>query len=723
MALEKTTLDILRARIIREMLEEGVTITVDEVNRRVEDFLAANNLDEPSFDSESYKVDYKSNSSSSLYNETNQFIGDDLGILYRNMFLLGGDSMKTFDRWRTQFNSLEAQLDQLEDRVANLLIVTQDTEGYFNFVSDVFSDTSKINLVDSSVIVDLSREQISIGPNNPGATRVSLNLLDPDNVEFTVLTRRNLQSVVLAEGGDPINAFVDTSKFWQHRVYMNAPDPVVSEFKVQIADDPIDVSRISIKLHSANRNASVKITPLYSADGVSYFQLPTEGFEQSVVNRATFTFPPTPMNFVKFILAKDGFDHIDGLLYVYEFGADDIAFYAEGFTEDTENIFYSKALSVTDADGNAATFNRCTLNVCELVPVNTEINYFVAAQNSIPSSVDDLNFVPIDPLERETPINPTVINFTDLTSFEVGNTTTSGLQVRVAYDATNGDSLLINPGPDFTLVDVDAGGSVVKSSESATGLRYALPDNSNRILDHQIVESVDFKDNEITIFRNLGLQGDTTIVRGVQAGWGFADPYYSTTIEIKNSAGITIDFGDNDVIIDGVVQKGEVSISQGIHTVQVHESNWEAVTDVVTTEEELEALDPLYPHNHKLLIEGYPYPGSFTGDQVYPGVDLFAERRLQQVSPFDMFRSVPSNDYSKYALDLDAKEGARDPSRVIIVKTDASNPDFINERFVFRIKVNTSTLSFRYVWLKAELTTADPEVAPILDSYRIRLGR
>ncbi len=722
MALEQTTLDIITARIIRELLDEGVPIDVFIVQRRVEAFLEANNLDEPSFTPEDFEVISDTSSSASLYNNTNQFLGDDLGILYRNMFLLSNDSMRTFDRWRTQFSQLEAQLDDLEDRVSNLLIVTQDTEGFFNFVSDVFSDTSKTDLENSSIVLDLGREQISIGANDPGATRVSLNLIKPENISFVVLTQQNLQAVVLANGGDPINAFVDTSKFWQHRVHMTRPDPVVAELLVKVGDSPVTVSRITFKVHSANANASIKITPLVSIDGINFAQLATDGFEQSVVNKATFTFPPTAMSHIKFILAKDGFDHIDGLLYVYEFGADDIAFYQEGFLEDTGNVFISQALSVTNTDGSLATFNRCSLNVCDLIPLNTEINYFVAAENNIPLTISGLNFVPIDPLERETPINPVVVNFTDLTDFEVGNTTVSGEFVRVSYDATNPSSLLINPGPDFKLIDVSTSGVSITSA-STTGLRYALPTNNNRILDHQVLASVNFKDNNITIFRNFGIKGDKDRVRNIQAGWGFIEPNYTVTIEVENSTGVNVDFGGNNVTIDGVVANGDVLISQGIHVLEIHESNWIDVENTATTEDELIALDPIYPHNHKLLIEGYPYPVGFTGAQVYPGMDLFAELRLSEVSPFDIFRSVVEDDLSKFALDLDAKDGARDPSRVIIVKTDASNPDFISERFVIRIKVNTSALSFRHIWLKADLSTTDPEVAPILDSYRIRLGR
>lgn len=732
MDLSQVTLNTIIARIINEIIDEGINVTPFEIDTRLALFLEQNDLTSPTMDPDDLRVKPKSSSSSSLYNDTNEVILDDLSILYRNMFLLSNQSMKTFDRWRSRITNLEAQLDNLGDRVQNLLIVTQDTEGFFNFVSDVFADTEKIDIPNSSMVVDLNREQVTIGPNDSGATRVNLNLIKPEDISFIVLTRKDLQANAVAEGGEPINAFVDATKFWQNRLFMNKPGPVVVELKVKLGDEPVKISRISMKLHAANTNSSVTITPLISNDNFNFTQLSTASFSQSVTNKATFTFPPTTAKYVKFILAKDGFDHLDGLLYVYEFGADEIAFYKEGFLPDSSNILFTKALSVKDTDGNLAKFSRVSLNVCELVPSDdSNIDYAVAASNTIidPAS---LNFVSIDPLERSNPINPTIVNFTDLTEFEFGNTTSAGLWVKVSYDADNADENLVNPGPSFALVadppTVTASGVGTGVTTTTSGIRYVLPTNSERILDYQFDSGLDFKDNDIVIFRNLGLQGDNTNVRGVQAGWGFAEPNYNTTIEVKNSSGIVIDFGDKNIIIDGVLTKGEVRITQGVHIVGVHKSNFAAVASTATTEDELKALDTLYPHNHKLLIEGYPYPSGFTGDQIYTGVDLFAEQRMRQVSPFDIFRSIPTNDYNKFALDLDAQKEdslgtAKDPSRVIIVKTDASNPDFINERFVVRLKVNTSTLSFTYIVLRADLTTNDPEVAPILDSYRIRLGK
>jgi hypothetical protein len=717
--------NILLEEAIQELLDENINPTVELVAERLAAKLEETPLEEPIFDDTSALVTSHTSSSAELSNTTNTLILSDLLTLYRSMFLLTNDSMKSFDRWRAEMQRLESQLDSLDNRVANLLLITQDTEGYFNFVSDNFVDTEKIDLENSDVVVDLGRELVTVGPNNPGATRVFLNNLKDEDTVFTVLSQKNFQSVVDAPGSDETFAFDDTSKYWQSRVYMTVPGPVVAEFKVKLGDSPVKLSRITVKLHAANNTSSIQITPLLSTDNFNFSQLPTENFSLSVLRTATFSFTETEATHIKFLMTKEGFDTVDNLAYVYEFGADEISLFSEGFAGDTTAILLSKPLSILGPDGQIAEFNRVTLETCELIPEETIINYFVAATTTTtPPTGDD--WVPIDPLNRTDPINPIAINFADLVALEAGvDPLLYPDWIKTSYDSDNDpttDPEFSNPAADFQLIEL-SGFTLAVGAELANGMRYMLPTNSDRILDHQIKADVPMDEARLTVLRNLGLKGNKLTVRGIQTGWGFSEPFFSTVAEVKNKDGFDINFGDASVIIDGVSTKGQVHLDQGFHTIQTHKNNWVDVPNSLTILADLKDEDPLYPFNHKLLIEGYLYDGGWTEEEVYPGVDLFAETRMRQISPFDLLRSLPNNDYAKFALDLDVRDGAREPSRVIIVKTDATSPDFQNERFVLRFKADTGALLFKYVWLRADFVTNNPSVAPALDNYLIKLAK
>jgi hypothetical protein len=716
--------NILLDEAIQSLLSQGIDPTVTAVEDAYNLLIAERDLTAPLV--EGGEVSPHTSASASLQNATHEALKKDLGTLYTNLLKLTSSSMKMADRWKSEITRLDSKLSSLENRIDNLLLSTQDTEGYFSFVSDNFSTTDKVDLASSSVVIDLGRGLVTVGPTTPGATRVFINSLKDQDVNFSVISQKNLQAVVDAPGSLVRQAFDDSSKFWQSRVYMSTKGPVLAELKVKLADTPVSISRIRIELHVSNATAPIQVTPLYSVDNFNFSQLPTENFSLSVLDKATFNFESVDAKYVKFVLAKEGFDTIDGLSYIYEFGANEISFFSEGYEEDTAGLFYSKPLFAADPDGNPAPFNKISFDACDSIPADAHINYALAATTTTtPPSIND--WVPVDPQSRMTAVNPSIINFADLVEYRVGEATVDGdlvtwtiaEPIHVSYDPDSVSAELINPGATFKLVE----SGPVFTSKTASGIRYLLTSNHDRILDHQIKDDPIFDLDRLTVLRNHGFKGNKTRVRGVQTGWGFSEPYYSSLIEIKNKDGQSINFGDKEIIIDGISMKGQVLLSQGFHPVLVHKDNWLDTPGALTTLSALKAVDHLYPFNHKYLIEGYNYPSNWSEETVYKGVDLFCEYKMKRIGPFDLLNSAPDDQYNVFALDFDVKDGARDPSRVVLVKTDATIPDFKNENFVLRLKVNTGALTFNYIWLKAEFKTSNPSVAPTLDSYRIKLGK
>ena len=242
----------------------------------------------------------------------------------------------------------------------------------------------------------------------------------------------------------------------------------------------------------------------------------------------------------------------------------------------------------------------------------------------------------------------------------------------------------------------------------------------------------------LVLFRNVGAKGldptdPTAIVREVQRGWKFEEPWYICVIEVLNPDGMTIDVGDkpiyiNDVEykhkIDGTVLTGKTQTASGIHRIRVHKNNWKHVEPLADDLSTLETADSLYPYNHKLLIEGYSYGSNFPDvNKIYLGADIFAEIQMKKVSIFDMMRNVAKDNYRLFALDLDAPDthtGGNSPTQVFVVKADEESADFQNEHFV--IKFTQINQLQRYLRLRADFITEDENITPALHSYKIKLG-
>src|SRR5574343_1501044 len=196
-------------------------------------------------------------------------------------------------------------------------------------------------------------------------------------------------------------------------------------------------------------------------------------------------------------------------------------------------------------------------------------------------------------------------------------------------------------------------------------------------------------------------------------------------MEVTNEAGIEIDFGPHGIVIDEEFVVDRNTITYGKHSVKVYKDYWYTITTAgITTLAQLKIADKLYPYNQRYLVEGFTYPVSWatTEEKIYRGFDTVAEYYMTKVSIFDMLHNVPTNDYSKFAIDLDAADSGASKAvmNVFVVKVDENNADFTNEQFVLKFK-SVDTL-FKYLRLKAVLSTEDATRAPYLSSYRLKLA-
>lgn len=722
MSIESIYQDLILDQIIKDMLNENISLTTNELINRYNTFIETHDLSKPLFDLDNAKVITLENASASKWNNTNQEILRDLIVTYKAMFKITSDSLVNFDRWRTELALLESQLKTLDTRISNL-ISTQTNLNTF-FISDDFVDTSKIDLVNTTAAIDLKHQTVTLNTSTPKPTRFNLNDIQAQDIQFTALTRSNLQEVVTAPFGELINAFIDDDSFWQSRVKTNDFSlPITGELKVKLSDSIVNLNKITFKLHSSNTISTVQITPMISIDNINFIQLPITDITLSVNDLAIWNFPKQEVKYIKFIMTKNGYDFFENKSYIYEFGAENISFYTENFTSDQSSELVSNILSANDIDNNPIEWNKVSLQVCERVPTDTFIDYYIAP---LANPTDTPVWHSISHSADEQPLFANTLSFGD-----INNITVSGIMLSYNPQGALSPNNFVNPGQAFTLVDVSSGiattASVVSSAQ-----RYAHLNSNERILEHEIKSSIDILNNSIEVFRNVGQPHDTTPIRTIQRGWGFSEPYYYSVVEIINQNGLNINFGEQNIILDNVIRNGKVNFSKGIHTIKIHKNNWITISSGATSLAtigdltSLQTLDPLYPFNHKYLIEGYILDNI---NNPYIGVDIFAEFYMSQVSIDDLNNSVSSIDYTKFAIDIDAIDdlatingitGSTGSNIVFVVKSDENYSDFLDELFTIRFDIKNQL--FKYIKFKAKLNTLNSDVAPNLDGYKLRLS-
>jgi hypothetical protein len=509
---------------------------------------------------------------------------------------------------------------------------------------------------------------------------------------------------------------------------MSQPGIVTTELKIDLRS-PKDISRIDVALHTANQNSAIQVTPFYSLDNYSWSNLPTNTFSVSLTGNTSFRFTPVSARYIKLQMTKNGHDLVTNNLYLYEFGLDSLSLYQEGFSDSASSTLYSKPLYVKGPNDEPVEFGRVALEVCEDVPTGTSINYYIAAFDDPSLPVSGNNFIAIDPISRTSTRNPTSLDFGDLSPVTV-----SGLTI--SYDSYN--STYTNPSLGFSYLQSISGGvatTVSGLSGNSLGSRYSFYSSNDRILSLSLSPNIEIAKDSLEVWRNIHIQGSTTKVRGEIQGWRFEDPYYKTTVEVSSAVGVDIDWGSKAVVVGGAATKGKSHIAFGTHTLWVHKDSWKfidmsSVSDLAT----LKIADPLYPYNHRYLVEGLSYPGSWssTTEKIYRGFDVVAEYKMQEVSIFDLIHNLQPDDYSHFARDLDSGDTSRyisgapatgidcDPLTIFAVKINENVSDSLNELFV--IKFKTVNQLYKYLRFKAVLTTTDSTITPIIDSYRVKIA-
>jgi len=729
--------EIIIENIIKKYLQRGEVPTIAQIEEEFDAVAATQDLTSSDFTSTEWTVERKEKGSASKFNGGFEEVETDLLVLYKTLLENTGSSAELYQKWQIKADKLENKVKGLEIRIANLLLRSRETDGYFNTVGDKFTDTSKIDLtLSNGVAIDLKQNIVSINRSSVKYTvpdRIFLNDIRQEQVLFNVITRSNVTASNNTDNTLPHFAFLDSDLYWKAKVVTNEKvSPLTTELVLTL-DEAIDVSKIDMELLSSDNSSGVSITPMYSADGINYFKLPSQVTTIVAQSKATIQFGTVEIKKLKFILEKTSHDYKEDASFVYEFGFKEIQLLAPGFAvtdEDDKPTLYSIPLSIEKEDGTLARFNKLTLEVCDGISSETRIDYYLSVGKQVDSGVswlaasgvsldqDDRLWFPISPLNRDVLFFPDVLDLASIGDHEVED-------IRISYDSAGGDNFT-SPGQTFNSIGT-VDNSVDITTASADLIRYEFLHENQKILDYQLDPEADIDLDSLVLWRNVGEKGlflpdSTKMVRGNPAGWEYREPYYYTFCLIENPSGLAIDVGNKPITIDSSIQTGKIVLSPGTHSVKIHQDYWNYVDPELETLSQLKAQDVLYPYNQKLLIEGYQYPDTWKEEKVYPGTDRFAGYLMDQVSPFDFMQNTGVTDYSKFKLDSqipDTVTGAAN-SKVILLNVDMSRADFINEQFLLEFKLTDELYSF--VALKAEMSTSNSSLTPVLDEYKIKIG-
>lgn len=661
--------DTLRRRAIQRFVTNNQrSPTVAELNQLVyiegKNYPTVDQVGIVGFDIE--KPGFKDHSSVAMENKNRTAMFDDVTTLSArldDLILMLEDSHRGFYGTSKRVGKL---LDQTESRLDNLLLLNGAADAFVSGIEETF---------DTQVQVDQSTTTAAVEAGYCTLGRTGYTPVDLSKLKLNA-TIAGTQNVLGVNASSPIESLKeDDGALWEYIVYTKEQQGRVTLILTMELPEASYVGDLRLAGLPISVNKKMTASCFYSLDGSSWTAL--DPVEQVATSEMAFQIGLEGVRKVQITLSKEAADSSTSNKgrYMYIFSLDSLKLYADLFNASTRSTLLCGPYNVVNDQGGPVYFTKATISACTCEPDDTSVSFYL--------SQDGTNWVGVSHND------------------DAGNFVSFG-------DGTADQSAAF-------LDESISVGAVVESVEGMEDIDFQTEAVLNTFITSAYVDVVPLR--SIVVKRNLPSSSSPDKLLGTTAGWTFDDTtqQYACTLYIESPDGRYLDLGDTSAYINGSLVSGQVYLPQGYSVFATADSNWIEVDESLTTSDQLEKADPLYPYNHKFLVEGYSYSGTFSGEKVYQGADAFFAVLMVYRSPEEFaYAEVEDPLYYKMFTIEDA-----DGNWYIKVKVDKTDATWSQELYSSDWFVQSGTTNQLYV--KALLSTSDTGKTPRIDSFKVRV--
>ena len=668
--LSKTYDAELRRKIVSDFVSENNRIPSDY--EMVELMRAARNkyasIDQVGFVGfDMTRPNYTDNSSASMQNDNVEALSRDQMVFRRKVIELSDRLENGFRGFASTVQRTRRHLSQLESRVDNLLLLQDDADIFVAGIEEDFVVQDKIDysLTDAAIedgYCTLGRS--SYTPINLDTASIRFSLLAPRGVIAKRATNR-LDSLKRQDG-----------TFWEYIAYTDYKQGRMTLVLEVELEEATDVEEIKLGLNPIAANSGMTASCLYSVNGSTFSEVdpietPVDG------ENVMFNVGVARVKKLQVLLTKNAHDSVtpDFKQNVYLFSIDSLVVRGASYKPSLYSTLVSGPYDIYDVFGNEVYYTKGKIISCAFEPDDTSIDFYLS---------------------------------NDGTTWKAVSHDGLGLNYAVFGDGTPGDTA----GYLNSLLSANA---LIEDPSSLNEVDFQTECLLNQYVAAGYATKVPLQ--SVVIRRNIIEANRDVEINKAVAGW-MLDPFtnrYKTTVYIEALEGREFDFGPKSVWVNGVGVSGFVRLRSGYSEIEVSDANWSLVTSSLTDLTALKAADPLYPYNHKLIIEGYEYDSAFSGDRLYTGVDSFFGKKLSYLPP-DIFAYLTAED-PEYYTSFTTEEV--DDQIFFKIKVDKTDTTWSSE--VVSVDWVVQRSQTNQVWVKALLSSSVDNKTPILESFKVQV--
>lgn len=398
-----------------------------------------------------------------------------------------------------ELERLRARRAKLVARMDDYLFSLYNSDGYFYAFSDTFADVEFTDLSLTTAFVNTDAGQVQLPPV-AGATKV-LGASGFSGATIAVV-EGDTEKAVTFENVTPFQFCVDglENTVWAVEVVTNTPKELLLTVDIGMTDQPTEVSRIELNAFTVTPVQAWVHTRSAGGGGQVAGRGELEEFGSGIKTSNqyfVYTDDPRPVNSMTISMRKtepDYEEYENGTIkYRYIFGAKSLA--VSHHVYDNEAVFVSAPLQLPGALRGEQAIDVVSILTEDDIPLNTSIKYYVASDplTSTVSSVSDLEWKPIDPIQAESVDGNTTVSFSGASTYtrDIRRTPERSTDIQlIAEDTTNevlaerNPSAVIVPGSDiYRIAEFDVsfipGAVTLEEGVNSTRILYDYIDTTN----------------------------------------------------------------------------------------------------------------------------------------------------------------------------------------------------------------------------------------------------
>lgn len=705
MRISEARLRVAARNVMLEMLQSATPVSEAGVAGAMR--AAMQKPETPTTQAEDVAFSFKERASASKFNGITDSVAKDLDIVYTALSgteeAISALLTKTLER----IQIIESKARRAKDRINGLLLVHGDSGGYLATFTEDFSDHQDIDRTNTTTILDKNAQSayLQSAPNyDIAANEVDLSAVQPSDIKISILTP-DVSPFPGLRIGRATDMLTSSEYPWVYSVRSTTQREVGLEVTIDLinsagrSESSVDISRILMEMHSVGDPTRLLLR--VSEDGVEWFPLGDDVSTRVISGPSLFMANGTQKaRFIRLTMSRDVHSRREGRTgFVYDFGIKRLTIADREFRFVSQGDFASNNLVLNGKDQAPVKIRRAVLaEACNSIPEDTSLVYYIDFLNSEGAILSSQEVVPLDS-ERD---GQRVAELRDDIEYET--------QATVLADEASSTDQRQGQGKFRPL-------SVRISNEGQPRVWRGVGDRNH--------------------YRSI-IQTDG---RAVEEGWITDGNYYYTFFDLSEP--LSMDLGHTEAWMDGIKRTGPVELTRGLHHIRTSKNNWislEGMGGVTAFDggrqeftgqisqfgsnglgDDITVIsgsvrDPLYPYNHKLLVEGISASEDVSGDQiVYTGANKYGilmRRRTQNAiesisGTFEAMRSY-----------LESEVEGEDGKNINVLVHDSEGIAIDRECFVIEQKVGVAEA----LRLRAEFKTIDPTRTPILSGYKIKVS-